>query len=128
LLLLKDLNRSATTSNVNCGLLLTNVTIFAVYWLSANSILLTDMFATEIGDKLTMIPMEIIHGQRLFTLFTPMFMHAGWFHLLGNMFFLCVFGNNVEDAFGRVRFITGMLFGLTVGRSRKKARDAKLRL
>jgi membrane associated rhomboid family serine protease len=34
-----------------------------------------------------------------------MFMHGGLFHLLGNMLFLWVFGNNVEDAMGRVRFV-----------------------
>jgi membrane associated rhomboid family serine protease len=37
--------------------------------------------------------------------FTGMFMHAGWEHLLGNMLFLWIFGNNVEDALGRLRFI-----------------------
>lgn len=35
---------------------------------------------------------------------TSMFLHGGWFHLLGNLWFLWVFGNNVEDAMGRVRF------------------------
>jgi membrane associated rhomboid family serine protease len=34
-----------------------------------------------------------------------MFMHGGWSHLLGNMLFLWIFGNNVEDAFGRVRYL-----------------------
>jgi hypothetical protein len=34
-----------------------------------------------------------------------MFMHAGWLHIGGNMLFLWIFGNNVEDAFGRVRFL-----------------------
>jgi membrane associated rhomboid family serine protease len=37
--------------------------------------------------------------------FTSMFMHAGWLHILGNMLFLWIFGNNVEDALGRVRFL-----------------------
>jgi membrane associated rhomboid family serine protease len=37
--------------------------------------------------------------------FTAMFMHAGWEHILGNMLFLWIFGNNVEDALGRVRFL-----------------------
>jgi membrane associated rhomboid family serine protease len=41
----------------------------------------------------------------LITAFTSMFMHAGWEHLLGNMLFLWIFGNNVEDAFGRVRYL-----------------------
>src|SRR3989440_7339117 len=36
--------------------------------------------------------------------FTSMFMHGGWQHILGNMLFLWIFGNNVEDALGRVRF------------------------
>jgi rhomboid family protein len=37
--------------------------------------------------------------------FTGMFMHASWQHILGNMLFLWIFGNNVEDALGRVRFL-----------------------
>ena len=38
------------------------------------------------------------------TLFTAMFMHAGWAHLLGNMLYLWIFGDNVEDRFGHGRF------------------------
>ncbi len=41
----------------------------------------------------------------LVTAFTSMFLHGGWEHLLGNMLFLWIFGNNVEDAMGRVRFL-----------------------
>jgi len=36
---------------------------------------------------------------------TAMFMHAGWDHILGNMLFLAIFGNNVEDAFGRLGYL-----------------------
>jgi len=36
---------------------------------------------------------------------TSMFLHAGWLHLLGNMLFLWVFGNNIEDRFGRLRYL-----------------------
>lgn len=39
------------------------------------------------------------------TLLWSMFMHGGWLHLLGNVWFLWVFGNNVEDSMGRVRFV-----------------------
>src|SRR5690606_30116762 len=39
------------------------------------------------------------------TVVTSMFMHGGWFHLLGNMWFLWIFGNNVEDSMGHVRFV-----------------------
>src|SRR5215467_2542718 len=39
------------------------------------------------------------------TIFTSMFMHAGWVHLLGNMLYLWIFGDNVEDNFGHVKFL-----------------------
>jgi membrane associated rhomboid family serine protease len=41
----------------------------------------------------------------VFTPLTSMFLHGGWMHLLGNALFLWVFGNNVEDSMGRIRFI-----------------------
>src|SRR4030043_667867 len=41
----------------------------------------------------------------LLTLFTSMFMHAGWLHLGGNMLYLWIFGDNVEDRFGHIKFI-----------------------
>ena len=44
------------------------------------------------------------------TVFTSMFMHAGWLHLGGNMLYLWVFGNNVEDRFGHIKFIIFYLF------------------
>jgi membrane associated rhomboid family serine protease len=37
--------------------------------------------------------------------FTSMFMHGSWDHIIGNMLFLWIFGNNVEDALGRIRFL-----------------------
>ena len=39
------------------------------------------------------------------TSFTAMFMHGSWLHILGNMLFLWIFGNNVEDSMGKVRFL-----------------------
>jgi membrane associated rhomboid family serine protease len=47
------------------------------------------------------------------TLFTSLFMHAGWVHLGGNMLYLWIFGDNVEDRFGHIRFtIFYLLCGL----------------
>jgi membrane associated rhomboid family serine protease len=40
-----------------------------------------------------------------YTAVTSMFLHAGWFHLIGNMWFLWIFGDNVEDAMGHARFL-----------------------
>jgi membrane associated rhomboid family serine protease len=40
-----------------------------------------------------------------FTIHTSMFLHGGWLHLIGNMWFLWVFGNNIEDSMGHLRFL-----------------------
>ena len=50
-------------------------------------------------------PAQISAGHSLVTLVTSMFLHAGWAHLLGNMLFLVIFGDNVEDAFGHLRYL-----------------------
>jgi len=41
----------------------------------------------------------------LYTLFTSMFIHGGWLHIIGNMWYLWLFGDNVEDRLGRIRFL-----------------------
>jgi membrane associated rhomboid family serine protease len=43
--------------------------------------------------------------------FTAMFMHASWSHILGNMLFLAIFGKNVEDAFGHMRYLAFYILG-----------------
>ena len=54
---------------------------------------------------------EFLSGESL-TLLTSQFLHGGWLHLLGNLLYLWIFGNNVEDRLGRVGFL---LFYLTGG-------------
>jgi len=50
------------------------------------------------------------------TLFTSMFLHGGWMHLIGNMWYLWIFGDNVEDAMGKFRFIVFyLLTGVVAG-------------
>jgi membrane associated rhomboid family serine protease len=49
-------------------------------------------------------------GGDFVTLFTAMFMHAGWIHLLGNMLYLWIFGDNVEDRFGHFKFFVFYIF------------------
>src|SRR6185436_14765752 len=51
-------------------------------------------------------------GGDFLTIFTSMFMHAGWLHLGGNMLYLWIFGDNVEDNFGHLKFL---LFYLACG-------------
>jgi membrane associated rhomboid family serine protease len=48
------------------------------------------------------------------TLLTSMFLHGGWMHLIGNMWFLWIFGNNVEDSMGHLRFVVFYLLCGTV--------------
>jgi membrane associated rhomboid family serine protease len=44
-------------------------------------------------------------GPQVSHLFTSMFLHGSWMHLLGNMWFLWIFGNNIEDSMGRMRYL-----------------------
>ena len=53
---------------------------------------------------------QVGHGW-LLTAFTSMFMHGSWSHVLGNMLFLWIFGNNVEDALGKVRYLGFYIVG-----------------
>jgi len=57
------------------------------------------------GEKFVMIPSNVVHGENLYTLFTSMFMHAGFLHLFGNMLYLYIFGDNIEDAFGHASYL-----------------------
>ncbi|MEM3626487.1 MAG: rhomboid family intramembrane serine protease [Candidatus Bathyarchaeia archaeon] len=97
---IKDINRSLTAPHVNRLILSANIIVFVVFWLSSENILLGREFAVSMQRNFVMVPLDIISGRRLYTLFTSMFMHAGWIHLFGNMLYLYVFGDNVEDAFG----------------------------
>ena len=47
----------------------------------------------------------VIETPHYATVLTSMFMHGGWLHLIGNMWFLWLFGNNIEDAMGHIRFV-----------------------
>jgi len=59
--------------------------------------------ATLVGGK--SLPPDLAILPPFLTVFTSMFLHGGWLHILGNMLFLWIFGNNVEDAMGHRRFI-----------------------
>ena len=101
-------------------LIAVNIAVF-FYELSLEAAGRLDGFLTQYG----MIPYEITHGVSLvprgfpvfLTLVTSMFLHGGWLHIGGNMLYLWIFGNNVEDSMGRVRFVVfylgcGLIAGL----------------
>ncbi len=54
---------------------------------------------------------EVVGGNSWYTLLTSMFLHGGWLHIVGNMWFLWLFGNNVEDVMGHGRFLVFYLLG-----------------
>jgi membrane associated rhomboid family serine protease len=58
----------------------------------------------EIGNERGTIPLQPTPGSVYFTLLVSMFMHGSLMHLLGNMLFLWIFGDNVEDALGSARY------------------------
>lgn len=63
----------------------------------AHPVYLRDRFI----EQYALIPDQL----RLFTFVTSMFLHGGWLHLIGNMWFLWVFGSHIEDAMGSARFL-----------------------
>lgn len=102
---LRDFNRSSTKPHVNRMLLIVNFIVLLVYMLASLGIFLDSRFASVLEEEFVMVPGEILKGRMLYTLVTSMFMHDGWFHLLGNMLFLYIFGDNVEDAFGHTSYL-----------------------
>ena len=58
-------------------------------------------------ERWSVVPRRLLAnpGSDFPTIFTSMFMHAGWLHLGGNMLYLWIFGDNVEDNFGHIKFL-----------------------
>jgi len=59
--------------------------------------------AVIVGERDLPVGLAVIPSEM--SLFTSMFLHGGWMHLIGNMWFLWIFGNNIEEAMGHFRFI-----------------------
>lgn len=57
------------------------------------------------------IPYNTLRGEELYSVFTSMFLHGGWMHLLGNMLFLWVFADNIEATIGSTRFLVFYFLG-----------------
>ncbi len=68
---------------------------------------LQEAFVYQYGS----IPAYITNGFRLETLFTSMFLHGGWMHLIGNMMFLWIFADNIESTIGSFKFVLFYLGG-----------------
>ena len=120
---LRDSNPTRRTPVVTLAIILVCFVVFA--WelgLQATSETSLDAFVTEWG----VVPAELLaawgaghfFSQETATLVTSQFLHGGWLHLLGNLLYLWIFGNNIEDRLGRVLFALfylggGVIAGLT---------------
>ena len=89
-------------------------TPYVVYALIAVNVLVFLSYAGMMGDERAMarfffrwaeIPARITRGEGLGTLVTSMFLHGGLMHLAGNMLFLWIFGDNLEDKMGHAKFL-----------------------
>ncbi len=99
---LRDHNPSNRTPFVTWALIVANVVIFLSYYpaLSGSEQRLMGFFADW-----ALVPAEVLGGQDGHTILTSMFLHGGWMHLIGNMLFLYIFGDNLEDLLGHVTFL-----------------------
>jgi membrane associated rhomboid family serine protease len=120
---LRDANPTRRTPVVTLAFIVACFVVFA--WelgLQATSEASLNAFVTEWG----VVPAELLAAwgagqflsQETATLITSQFLHGGWLHLLGNMLYLWIFGNNIEDRLGRVLFVLfylggGVVAGLT---------------
>ena len=111
---LKDTIPSRTVPFVNYTLILLNLLSF-FYQLSLGPHLEKFLYAWGVVPAQFFAPLSIGHlhlSQKILPLFTSMFLHGGWLHFLGNMLYLYIFGDNVEDRLGHARYF---LFYLLCG-------------
>ena len=106
---LKDDNPTGITPIITWALIAINVVVF-LYQVSLGP-KTSQIFVYQYGT----IPAVVAGEQRLpqniatippmLSIFTSMFLHGGWMHLIGNMWFLWIFGNNIEEAMGGLRYL-----------------------
>jgi membrane associated rhomboid family serine protease len=117
---IRDINPSRSFPIINITIIVISSIIWLYEWKLSTVRILTfegyvnklDLFIQQYG----LIPSMIL--ERPYTLLTHMFLHGGWFHVIGNMWFLWVFGDNVEDRLGKLKYIyfyllTGLAAALT---------------
>jgi len=94
---LKDENPTRKKPILTISLIVLNTTIFIASYFSRSF--------EGIVDSYGMKPALVLKGKELYTIFTSMFLHGGFLHIFGNMLYLWIFGDNIEDALGRPKFL-----------------------
>lgn len=93
---IKDDNPRTVVPFVTIGLIVVNVVVFYFEYAVGFS---------EVIKKYALFPIDIVEGRNLKTLITSMFLHGGVLHLAGNMLYLWIFGDNIENYLGHTKFI-----------------------
>jgi membrane associated rhomboid family serine protease len=106
---IRDHNPSDRTPFVTWALIAINIVVFLSYYPSLSSS--QSQLLGFYGDW-ALVPAEVLRGIDSHTVVTSMFLHGGWMHLIGNMLFLWIFGDNLEDLMGHLGFL---LFYLASG-------------
>ncbi|HEY8489424.1 MAG TPA: rhomboid family intramembrane serine protease [Dehalococcoidia bacterium] len=103
-----DALRARTRPYVNLSIIAANILVF-LYELTLNQFQLQEFFFTygvvpsDLSAWLSSPSLTDLDPPR--SVFTSMFVHGGWLHIISNMLFLWIFGDNVEDAMGHVRYL-----------------------
>ena len=95
---IRDYNPPRRRALLTWGLILINFGVY--FYLAQNPVMDENAIA-----QYAVIPADITAGRHLGTLITSMFLHASLLHVGGNMLFLWIFGNNVEDKLGELKFL-----------------------
>jgi membrane associated rhomboid family serine protease len=97
---IRDHNPSGRTPFVVYTLIMANLLGFAM----SGAMTVDDGAMMVVFADWALIPARVSEGRDWSTFFSSMFLHGGWMHLLGNMLFLWIFGDNLEDAMGHLGF------------------------
>lgn len=98
---IRDHNPSERRPFVTWALILVNVVIFLLYYPSMGG---DEARLIDFYQQWGLVPQTTLAGDAYHTVLTSMFLHGGWMHLIGNMLFLWIFGDNLEDLMGHAGF------------------------
>ena len=99
---LSDENPTVLRPIVTIGVIMANLAVF-LYQLSL--FVTAPRLAEALIYQLGIVPAAILSTGEYYRIITSMFLHGGWMHIIGNMLYLWIFGNNVEDSMGHFRFV-----------------------
>ena len=97
---LRDHNPSERVPYVTYALIVVNVVVFFSYWGQLENY----RYIAAFFDSYAFTPRNLTDDGQAIGLFTSMYLHGGFMHLAGNMLFLWIFGDNMEEEFGHVGF------------------------